>query len=33
MHGQRLILPRRADQHPDGELLGERFAAFRARAA
>jgi len=33
MHGQRLILPRRAEQHPDGELLGERFAAFRARAA
>ncbi len=33
MHGQRLILPRHRDQHPDGDLLAERFAVFRARAA
>lgn len=33
MHGQRLILPKRIEQHPDVELLVERFAAFRSHAA
>lgn len=29
MHGQRIILPRRASEHPDRDRLAERFAQFQ----